>query len=169
MMNAEYPTRLFVVGAPCSGKSTVAAFLRDEFRVNAIDVDDEILRLNDGVWPSDLDTKNEVLLPRVLNEALQMESVVLFNSYLFVSHAAQLREAGFRILLLEVPEEELRRRDASRFAKEGWTNIEWFDWHQSVISELRAHGFIDQVIPGDQEVRAVARAISDEVAPPGGG
>ena len=64
---------------------------------------------------------------------MQLEQVVLFNSYLFVDHGVQLREAGFRILILEVPEEEIRRRDALRFADEGWTNIEWFDWHQSVL------------------------------------
>lgn len=155
--------KLFVVGVPCSGKSTVAACLREEFGLNAVDVDDQILRLNQGVWPSDLETKNEVLLPKVLNEALEIDEVILFNSYLFPSHAALLREAGFRILLLEVPEAEIRRRDAVRFKEEGWTNIEWLDWHRSVIGELRADGFIDDVIAGNRAVGAVAEAISDYV------
>lgn len=151
--------KLFVVGAPCSGKSTVVGCLRDVHGLNALDTDDEILRLNAGVWPSDNETKNEVLLPRVLKDAIQMEHVVLFNSYLFVDHAILLRRAGFRILLLDVPEEELRRRDAARLAIEGWTNIEWFDWHQSVIQELRANRLIDYEVSGDQQAESVATDI----------
>lgn len=151
--------KLFIVGVPCSGKSTVMVCLRDRFGLNALDMDDELLRFNNGTWPSSFQKKNEVLLPKVLNEVLKMEQVVLFNSYLFVSHAGQLRDGGFRILLLEVPEEEKRRRDAIRFANEGWSNIEWFDWHQSVIGKLVANGFVDQVISGNQDVRSVAEAI----------
>jgi hypothetical protein len=56
-------------------------------------------------------------------------AVILFNSYTPLNHTRQLRDRGFAVALLDVSEEELRRRNRGRLAEEGWTNIEWFEWH----------------------------------------
>lgn len=56
---------------------------------NAIDMDDEILRLNGGVWP-DITTKNNVVLPKVLRAVCEMDEVVLFNSYMTVERTRLL-------------------------------------------------------------------------------
>jgi hypothetical protein len=149
--------KIFVVGAPCTGKSTICRHLR-ALGLNAIDMDDEIVWLNGGEWP-DITTKNEVLQPKVLEAVMAMADVVLFNSYMTVERTMQLRQAGFRTLLLDVSEPELRRRNDVRLAEEGWTNIEWFDWHQTVIQELRDHNMIDHVVSGEQDAALVASEI----------
>ena len=41
----------FVLGAPCAGKSTIVRHFRRKYGLNALDADDEIVRLNGGVWP----------------------------------------------------------------------------------------------------------------------
>lgn len=61
----------------------------------------------------------------VLDAVLAMEDVVLFNSCMPARSAAPLRQVGFRAVLLEVSEAELRRRHEARSDEEGWTK--WFD------------------------------------------
>jgi hypothetical protein len=152
--------KLFVLGAPCSGKSTVVGLLRtDRHDVDLIDVDDEILRLNGGTWP-DIETKNEHYLPIVLEAAAARPVVVLFNSYMPLERTNWLRSNGFAVVLLAVPDAELRRRDRIRLEEEGWTNIEWFDWHQSVIREHLDGGNVDHVIDGHRPPALVAADIT---------
>ena len=147
-----------MLGAACAGKTTLTRHLRATCRVHAIDTNDEILRLNDGVWPS-IDRKNQVLLPMVLEAVMAMDQVVLFNSYMPARRMTQLRATGFQTVLLAVSEAELRRRHAVRFAEEGWTNVEWFAWNQGHINELRDDGLFDCVVSGEQDVAAVASEI----------
>jgi hypothetical protein len=126
--------------------------------VNAVDFDDEILRFNGGVWP-DIETKNEVVRPKAMNHVLSLSEVILFHSYMSSDDLYRLRDTGFRVVLIEVSEAELRRRDAQRQVEEGWTNIEWFDWNQAAIAEVRASGLVDAVISGERDVAAIASDI----------
>ncbi len=143
-----------MIGVACAGKTTVARHLRESSDLDVVDMDDAIGRLNGGVWP-DIPTKNNVVLPKVLAEVRAMSDVVLFGS-LPVEQTQELRRDGFRTVLLDVSEEELRRRHALRLTEEGWTNVEWFDYEQSVIRNLRDHDVFDHVISGEQSVASVA-------------
>lgn len=59
--------RILVAAAACSGKTTLVRHLRTNYGVNAVDFDEEIARLNGGVWP-DIPTKNAVIRPKVIEE-----------------------------------------------------------------------------------------------------
>jgi shikimate kinase len=151
--------KLFVVGAPASGKTRVASSLRAA--VPALDVwdtDDEILRLNNNVWPS-IEDKNREFLPRIVDAAAKQEQVILLNSYMPVELALKLRQFGCSIVLLEVSVAELRRRHKERAVEEGWSNEEWFEWHESAINELRDRGLIDYVVSGEQAADEIARRL----------
>jgi hypothetical protein len=149
--------RLLVVGISCAGKSTLTRHLRACSTLNVLDMDDEIARVNGGTWP-DIPTKNNVVLPKVLEEVRAMSDLILFGS-LPIEPTLELRRAGFSIALLAVSEAELRRRHAMRLAQEGWTNVQWFDHEQSVIRDLRDHSVFDLVIDGEQRVDSVAADI----------
>ena len=151
--------RTLVAGAPCSGKTTVARLLREAHGRNAVDCDHEIGRLNGGVWPDDFDTKNHVLLPRVLHAATVSDDILLFNGYTPLVYVQRLRRAGFRIVLLDVSDDELLRRHAQRLAEEGWTNVEWFETNKADIEELRATGWVDHTISGSAPPHQVATAL----------
>lgn len=146
--------RLFVLGAACSGKTTIAVCLRDH-GVPVVDTDDEIVRLNGGAWP-DIATKNQQLLPLVLESAAALPEVILLNSYMPLDETQRLRDQGFKVVLLDVSERELRRRHAVRLAKQGWTNIEWLQWNQSVIQQHVEAGVVDHVVDGERDVTNVA-------------
>lgn len=149
------PVKIFVLGPSCSGKTTVCRHLRTERGVNAIDACDEILRLNDGVWP-DIGRKNDVLLPQVVARIVALDDVVLFNSYMHQPLLEQLRAAGFQTVLLRVTEVELRRRHHLRQAAEGWTNVQWLEWDLDHLETLQAGGQIDEIVSGEQDAVSVA-------------
>jgi hypothetical protein len=151
--------RTLIAGAPCSGKTTASRLLREVHLRNAVECDDEIVRLNGGAWPGDFDTKNHVLLPQVLHAAAMSDDILLFNSYTPLVYVRRLRRAGFRILLLDVSDEELLRRHEQRLAEEGWTNIEWFDTSKDMIEELRSTGWIDDTISGHVPPQEVASTL----------
>ena len=154
--------RLFILGAAGSGKTSLCRYLRGfparRQALDVVDVDDEVLRLNWGVWP-DIDTKNNVVRPQMFEFVCAIPDVLVFDSYLFVEESVLLHHAGFKIVLLEVSEEEIRRRQAVRLAEEGWTNVEWFDWNQSAIQTLQEADLIDYVISGEGDVGFVAAEI----------
>jgi hypothetical protein len=151
--------KLFILAPPASGKTTVSVHLRTVSDIRVMDSDDEILRLNHNIWP-DIKTKNEVFLPKVVEAATKLDNVILLNSYMPIELADKLKEVGFTFVLLDVSGEELRRRHQARLAEEGWSNEEWFDWHQNVIQELRDKGFIDHIVSGEQAPGEVARQIA---------
>jgi hypothetical protein len=62
-------------------------------------------------------------------------------------------------VLLDVSQDELRRRHAVRLSEEGWTNVQWFDHEQSVMRELRDNDVFDHVVSGEESVASVAEEI----------
>jgi hypothetical protein len=141
------------MGVACAGKTTLARHLRACSTFNVVDMDDEVMRFNDGTWP-DIQTKNTVVLPKVLAHVCGMSEVVLFGS-LPVERTQELRRAGFCTALLEVSQAELRRRHSVRLAEEGWTNVQWFEHDQEVLRDLRANNVFDHFIDGERIVASI--------------
>ena len=150
--------KMFVLGVPCSGKSTLCKFINSSCGIRAIDVDDEILRLNDGVWP-EIAFKNTVLFPQVMDFLMSTDEVLVFNSFLGIDDAEALRAADFAIALLAVGAGELKRRHEERRLREGWSNVEWFEWNQAAVRELERSGFVDEVIDAERPVESIASDI----------
>lgn len=149
-MGNHGPVKLFLIGPACAGKTTLTRELRS-VGLNAADLDNEIVRLNGGVWP-DMEVKNTVVIPQALAEVQAMRDVVLLHSAFSPEETRALKKVGFSTALLDVSETELRRRHKLRYAEEGWSNEEWFDYQQSAIEALRQHGLFDHVISGEGDV-----------------
>ena len=148
-----------MLGVPCSGMSTAAAHLRSTTDLHVLDMDDEVVRRNGGVWP-DIERKNEIVVPQVLDHASALDAVVLLNSYSLLQWTRRLRTDGFTVALLDLSPEEQAQRDAVRSAEEGWTNREWFAWHREVIAEHHQEGLIDVVVDGHRPVDRVAAELA---------
>ena len=80
-------------------------------------------------------------------------------AYMPIDLTWQLGESGFKVALLDVAVAELARRDNRRLAEQGWTNRQWFDYHQTVMGEHRDAGLIDHVIDGERDSATVAADI----------
>ena len=156
--------RVFVLGVPCSGKTTIAGHLRATLAATILDMDDEVVRRNGGVWP-DIDTKNDVFVPQVLDAASALDDVLLLNSYSQLPWTKRLRADGFTIVLLDLAPAEQQRRDERRHAEEGWTNREWFAWHRAVIDEHLDADLIDVVVDAAGATADTADQIAALVRP----
>jgi hypothetical protein len=66
----------FIVGAAASGTTTVCHLVRGRTDHEVVDLDDEIMRLNGGVWPS-IERKNATVRPLALAGVIPMRNVLL--------------------------------------------------------------------------------------------
>lgn len=154
--------RLFLLGAPCAGKSTLVPLLREVLGWPVLDMDDELLRLNGGTWPA-LEAKRD-LTSRVIVEATRLDHVLLAHSYLDDEQLGWLRSSGWVVGLLDLPEAVMRSRAEERLARDGWTNVEWLPFHLENIEHLSeqqafAHVY-DATLPAATLVDALAATMS---------
>jgi len=149
--------KLLVVGPLCAGKSTVARHLRSSPHT-VVDLDDELTRLNGGVYP-DLETRRTVVAPRALADAAALPDVVLLHSTFDPDDVRALRDAGFTTALLEVSRAELHRRHRVRLRDEGWGNEEWAEDNLALVADLRRLSLFDHVVDGERPPDVVAAAL----------
>lgn len=73
--------KLLVIGTQLSGKSTIVRYLREHTSLHVSEIDEEILSVNDGVWPDDNKYKDEVLVPAIYKRLAKQEDIVFFANY----------------------------------------------------------------------------------------
>jgi dephospho-CoA kinase len=146
--------KFLVIGPLASGKTTIARHLRSMTNT-IVDLDDELVRLNGGVYP-DIETRKTVIAPRALAAAAALSDVVLLHSTFDPDDVRALRDAGFTTVLLEVSRDELRRRHRVRLREEGWSNEEWADDNNAQIAELRRLSLFDHVVGAERAPAAIA-------------
>ena len=155
--------RMFLLGAPCAGKTTLVSRLRESLSCPVLEMDEELVRVNGGIWPS-LEVKR-ALSSQVLDEASRLNHVVLAHSRLDDGQLRSLRATGWVIGLLDLPEAVMRSRAEERQLREGWSNVEWLPEHLRNIEHLRSrqafsHVF-DATLPTTTLVLELAQIMSE--------
>jgi adenylate kinase family enzyme len=150
---------MFLLGAPCAGKSTLVPLLREALGCPVLDMDDELLRLNGGAWPA-LDVKR-ALTDKVLADASGHPDAIVAHSYVDDEQLVSLKDAKWLIGLLDLPEHVMRSRAAERLARDGWSNVEWLPWHLHKIDQLRAEQAFSYVFDATLPTATLARAVAD--------
>jgi hypothetical protein len=150
---------MFLLGAPCAGKSTLVPPLREALDFPVLDMDDELVRLTGGTWPA-LDVKRD-LTNQVLAEASGLDAVLVAHSYLDDEQLVSLREAEWVIGLLDLPEHVMRSRAVERLARDGWSNVEWLPWHLRNIEQLHAQQAFSYVFDATLPTSTVALVVAD--------
>jgi shikimate kinase len=149
--------KLFLLGAPCAGKTTLMAPLRTTLTYPVLDMDAEISRLNGGTWPA-IEAKRG-LARQVIDEASRHDDAVLAYSLLDREQLGVLNDHGWVVYLLDLPEVVLRERAEQRLEREGWTNIEWLPLHLRNIEELLAQDAFAHVLDATLPVPALVGAL----------
>lgn len=150
-----HQVKLLVVGPLASGKTTIARYLQSTTTITIVDLDDELVRLNGGVYP-DIDTRKAVVAPRALAAAAALSDVVLLHSTFDPGDVRALRAVGFTTVLLEVSHDELTRRHRLRLREEGWSNEDWADDNRAQIAELRRLSLFDHIVDAERPPAVVA-------------
>jgi shikimate kinase len=151
--------KMFLLGAPCAGKTTLVLGLREVLSCPVLDMDEELVRVNGGTWPASGVKRS--LSSRVLDEASALGGVVLAHSRLDAEQLASLVAHGWVIALLDVPEAVLRARAQERLARDGWSNVEWLPVHLEDIADLRGRQVFSHVLDANQPTTALVRAVVD--------
>lgn len=105
--------KILLLGMSCSGKSTIARDLAKALKSNLLEADDEVLRLNGGLWPDEeeiIDTYFGV----VNREVIKMEDIVYVISWLERDDIFTFYSAGFTLIEIHAPYEILRKRKQAR-------------------------------------------------------
>ena len=153
--------KLLVIGPQLSGKTTLVRYLRQHTSELVYEVDEEILKSNDNVWPEDNSYKDKVLIPKIYNYMAAKKEVIFFiNSAFPVTILHQFKDHGFKIVLLKLSRSEISRRNKYRMEHEGYEDaMPWIDGqlnnHQNIINQ----GLIDQVIDATLSTNEIAETI----------
>lgn len=78
-------------------------YLRDNIRDIAVEeLDEMLISINGGVWPSDEPYRNQVLLPRVIKEILAKDipNYIFFTSYMSLNDLKEAKKNGYTIIQL---------------------------------------------------------------------
>jgi shikimate kinase len=105
--------KILLLGVSCSGKSTIASDLATALKLRLLEADDEVLRLNGGVWPPDEETIDTYF--GVTNkEVLKMDNIVYVISWLEQNDIFAFYKADFILVEIHASYEVLRKRKQAR-------------------------------------------------------
>jgi len=150
--------RLLVLGACCAGKTSLHDGLRD--RLCAIESDDAVLERAGGTWPS---APSEIrrLVVEIASEALAMENVVYLSSFVPTPQIRKARADGFTVAVLQVPRDELERRNRERQRAGGHGDMShWFESQLENYADLEAEHLIDLAIDGSQPLNNLVASVA---------
>lgn len=156
-----------LTGVAGSGKTTIGRELADRWDVELVDADDfhsEEARQRMREGQPLTESERQEWMARLLDSVADRLPVVLACSALRRRHRDRLRELpDVRVVILHVPEQELRRRLAARaghFFPSGLLGSQLATWEPPDVSEPVA------VIAGDQDVHTTVDRITASVLLP---
>lgn len=153
--------KIIVLSPAAGGKSTLVRFLRRQTELQVAEVDEEILKSNNGAWP-EREYKDNIILPKIAQRILAQDSIIYFTYRFSEDDLKEAHKRDFKIIQLDVDINELHKRNLKRMAEEGYDDIShWFEIQLKNYQELREKGLIDQVIDGHQATEQIAQQIID--------
>lgn len=152
--------KVIIIGSPATGKTTLVRYLRKHSDLPLLELDEEIIRLNKGVWPKDDNYKLKVLHPRIFEDINKRDNVVFVASYYASDYLAKAKQKGFKVILLEVALETLKERNIKRMEEEKYEDAaRWFEQSIAYQDEIKKKGLVGKVIDVSQPIEKIAEEI----------
>ncbi len=151
--------KLIILGPQCSGKTTLARFLRNSNSDLPILEEDELFtELNGGEYPQDVEFKENKLRPQLEEKIRQSENIIFLTSYCNPVLLKELKLNGFKVVQLVLSQEEFQKRNEKRMRADGYADAntwakEVFGFHDQVKKE----GWADKFIDASQPIEAVEK------------
>ena len=105
--------KLLLLGITGSGKSTISRPIGYAFGLKVLEVDQEVIRLNNGLWPKDGDIIRKCMMA-TNDTALKMGGILYVTSWLNKQDIKKFYENGFKIIELHADFEELLKQKIKR-------------------------------------------------------
>lgn len=154
--------KVIILGAQCSGKTTIVRFLRETKDLPIIEEDEAFTKLNNGTYPSDIEYKENVLRPKLEEEIKKSENLIFITSYCNPDLVRDLKSKGFKIIQLVLDRAKLEERNKKRMAEQGYDDAtQWMEENLKFHQKMQDEGLVDKIIDTDKPVEEVAKDILD--------
>jgi predicted ABC-type ATPase len=152
--------KVVVLGACCSGKSSLCEQLRLDHR-SVIECDEAVMLAAGGGWPASAE-ENHRLVIEAASAAITMTDVIFLTSWMPTDMLRLAHDRGFTIVLLAVSMPELEHRNSQRLAEGGYSDVShWFESQLDNYADLGALGLIDVVLDGTLTTTALANRVAE--------
>lgn len=152
-------SKVVVLGACCSGKSSLCEQLRLDHR-SVIECDDAVMLAAGGAWPASAE-ENHRLVIEAASDAIAMSDVIFLTSWMPTEVLRIARDRGFVVALLSVSVPELEDRNRQRLAQGGYSDVShWFESQLGNYAELGDLDLIDVVLDGTRTTASLANTIA---------
>ena len=153
-------SKVVVLGACCSGKSSLCERLRVDHR-SVIECDEAVMLAAGGAWPASAE-ENHRLVIEAASSAIAMTDVIFLTSWMPTAMLRLARDRGFTVALLSVSMPELEHRNSQRLAEGGYSDVShWFQSQLDNYADLDALGLIDVELDGTLTTAAVANRVAE--------
>ncbi len=152
--------KAIIIGTSLSGKTTLISFLKKSTVYTITEMDEELKRKNNGVFPNDDIYKNTVLAPQIIRSILQKKCILFFTNaqYFSESDLTTAKAKGFRIIQLIADKETMLRRNAYRMEHDAYEDhskyLDAMIAYQHTINHL-----VDARIDSTQTIEMVAKQL----------
>lgn len=150
---------LVIYGAPAVGKTTLVSYLRVHFNVGITELDEEIVKESNGVWPEDAHYRNRVIVPRILERIGQLDGGIFITSGLTTNFVLAVRRNHGKVALLYLSEEKLIERNNKRIAESGHDVIDQIKLNLADQQRLKKEVGFDYIIDASGTVEEIASEI----------
>ena len=153
--------KIIILGPQCSGKTTLARFLRKNNSDLPIQEEDELFtELNGGEYPHDVEYKEKTLRPKLEEKIGQSDNMIFLTSYCSPILLKELKSKGFKIFQLVLDKEEFNKRNEKRMKEDGYADAntwakEIFEFHQGI----RNQGLIDAHIDAHLPIKEISEIV----------
>jgi adenylate kinase family enzyme len=152
--------KIILLAPSAGGKSTLMRYLREYNKLHVVETDEEVMKANNDVWPNDNDYKDRILLPTIADKVIKQDEILFMGSYIPSELLRKAKENSFKIVLLQVPMDELKKRNVKRISEEGYDDSSpWIEGQLENYRRLSQEGLIDNTIDGRQSTHDIAEEI----------
>ena len=154
--------KIIVIGASLSGKTTLIRYLKTISNFQILEIDEELTRLNGGIYPLNNKYKYQVLTPQIIKGVLERQQVIFFTNtdYFTNQDLKKAKKKGFLIVQLNLSLEQLQKRNENRVKDEGYSDLsQWLDGMVKYQTETRKEGLVNKVINADQPTKSIAKEL----------
>ncbi|MEN9327425.1 MAG: hypothetical protein RI947_233 [Candidatus Parcubacteria bacterium] len=150
---------LVIYGAPAVGKTTLATYLHNTFNLTVMELDDEIKRENNGVWPEPAEYRNREITPKVLKRVAMLDKGIFLTSGLNAAFVQTVRNNNGKVVLLHLSEEHLRARNSKRNRETGHDVYDQIQQNLKDQARLKTEVGFDYVIDANQTTEEIAAKV----------
>ena len=141
--------KVIIIGASLSGKTTLIRYLQSrESEIPIEEMDALLTRENGGVFPIDINRKNE-LAREVVRKILTEDKIIFFTNtdYFTLNDLFEAKRNGFKIIQLVLEIEELQKRNKYRSENKGYEDLsQWLGGMIRYQKEIKDAGLVDKIL-----------------------